>query len=641
MKNLLATALIAALAFHNADAQYICNPLNLPYRYSLDGGYREAADPSLIRLTPSPSPNGEGSSDGEYYLFASKCGCYFHSTDLQHWTPVKSNLPIEGYAPAVEQMDGKLYFTHSVGTTKIYVTDDPKSGVWQQVNGAGTRSDLADPMLLYTGGKMYIYWGSSGDPTSWLSGQELSTTTLKPIGNAVDLVSCNKEQLGWEVPGDYNNKSGNPWLEGSFVTPYNGKYYFQYSSPGTEVKSYNNAVYVADDPLGPYTVQRHNPFCYRPEGFIASAGHGSTFQDNYGNWWHITTGTISVRHMFERRLVMYPVFFDADGEMWAYTGFGDWPMKMPDHKISSPEELQTGWQLLSYRKRCKASSAATGRRSTYATDENIRTWWSAKTGNEGEWLRVDLGNECDINAVQVNFADFNSAIKGDTTDVYKYKVEVSNDDASWTVVADKSANTDNAPHDLIVFDQPVKGQYVRVTNVHTPSGFFSLSGLRVFGTNAHVAAPAEAQLATVVRDTADRRTVSLTWDAVSGASGYNIRYGYAPDKLYLNYEVLGGTTKKLTINSLNTAEEYYFTIDTWNEAGITRGTKIMSTADGTPTAIGSVNFDKPRGNSTLRQGVYTIDGRAIKLNAQSSMLHASGLPRGLYIMGGKKVVKAE
>lgn len=584
MKKKLTMCLLAAVFFvQGTQAQFLCNPLNIPYRYSLDGGYREAADPSLINF------------NGEYYLFASKCGAYFHSTDLVNWTPVESNLPIEGYAPTVEAMNGKLYFTHSVGTTKIYVTDNPKSGVWEEVKGGGTKSNQNDPMLCYVNDKMYLYWGSSGDPSQYLCGQELSTETLKPVGKVASLVGFNNDKLGWEVPGDYNeNKDGNPWLEGTFVTPYNGKYYLQYSAPGTEAKSYCDAVYVSDEPLGKYTVQRHNPFCYRPEGFVASAGHGSTFQDNYGNWWHISTGTISKRHMFERRLVMYPVFFDKDGEMWAYTGFGDWPMKMPDHKITSPDELMSGWQLLSYKKSAKASSAATGQRGSYAVDENIRTWWSAKTGNEGEWLRVDLGNQCTINAVQVNFADCQSKIVGTTDDVYKYRVEVSDDDETWTVVSDKSDNTANAPHDFIVLDNAVKARYVRVYNVHTPSGFFSLSGLRVFGINSDVSAPAEAQLATVVRDSADRRDVTLTWDQVAGASGYNIRYGYAPDKLYLNYEVLGGATKKLTIRSLNVNEEYYFAIDSWNEGGTTRGTKVLSTVpDGDTGDSLAATFENP------------------------------------------------
>jgi hypothetical protein len=47
----------------------ICNPLNLSYMFSGDKpSYREAADPSLVLF------------QGEYYLFISKSGGYFHST---------------------------------------------------------------------------------------------------------------------------------------------------------------------------------------------------------------------------------------------------------------------------------------------------------------------------------------------------------------------------------------------------------------------------------------------------------------------------------------------------------------------------------------------------------------------------------
>lgn len=48
----------------------ICNPVNLSYRFCLDTpSRREAADPTMVVFK------------GEYYLFASKSGGYFHSTD--------------------------------------------------------------------------------------------------------------------------------------------------------------------------------------------------------------------------------------------------------------------------------------------------------------------------------------------------------------------------------------------------------------------------------------------------------------------------------------------------------------------------------------------------------------------------------
>jgi len=43
--------------------------------------------------------------------------------------------------------------------------------------------------------------------------------------------------------------------------------------------------------------------------------------------------------------------------------------------------------------------------------------------------------------------------------------------------------------------------------------------------------------------------------------------------LYHNYQVLG--SESLTIRSLNSSQKYYFTIDTFNEKGITKGKNII------------------------------------------------------------------
>jgi hypothetical protein len=50
---------------------------------------------------------------------------------------------------------------------------------------------------------------------------------------------------------------------------------------------------------------------------------------------------------------------------------------------------------------------------------------------------------------------------------------------------------------------------------------------------------------------------------------YRCRY----DKMYQTYQVLG--TNSLTINSLKSSQTYYFTIDSFNESGVTKGEKII------------------------------------------------------------------
>lgn len=64
-----------------------------------------------------------------------------------------------------------------------------------------------------------------------------------------------------------------------------------------------------------------------------------------------------------------------------------------------------GWMLLSRAKKAEASSQQEGFAVANAFDENVQTWWCAKTGDAGEWLKVDLGKLCRVEAVQVNFAD--------------------------------------------------------------------------------------------------------------------------------------------------------------------------------------------------------------------------------------------
>ena len=559
---LLFSVLLTACEKTNNCFKTICNPVNLSYRFSLDSpSWREAADPSMIKFKD------------EYYLFLSKSGGYFHSTDLIHWNLITTDdLPIEKYAPTVMEMNGEIYFTASIATNKIYKSRDPKSGKWELVTDQFPYI-LADPMLFYDSDndKVYLYYGSGA--ATPMMGMELDKNSFMPKGEATSLFYSNAEKYGREVSGDYNtNYKHTSWLEGAWMNKYKGKYYLQYAVPGTEFKSYSNGVYVSEHPLGPFTLLRHNPFSYKPEGFVNGIGHGSTFQDIHGNYWNIGTSTISKRHMFERRVSLYPVFFDKDGDAYAYTAWGDYPMIVPDKKVSSPQDLFPEWMLLSYKKEVETSSTLEGYPAANAVNEDIRTWWSAKTADKGEFMTVDLGQNSKIYAIQINFADQDAMISGkvDST-FYQYRIEDSQDGITWNMTVDKSENKAEAPNDYIQLDKPVNARYVRITNIYFPSGKFSISGLRVFG-KVDKPLPAVAQFTQLVRSNDNRRTIELTWNEVNDATGYNIRFGTDKDKLYHNYLVY--QTNKVSINILNADQTYYFTIDSFNEAGVTKGKEI-------------------------------------------------------------------
>jgi hypothetical protein len=279
-----------------------------------------------------------------------------------------------------------------------------------------------------------------------------------------------------------------------------------------------------------------------------------------------------VNHKFERRLALFPAVFDEEGILYANTGFGDYPLIIPDQKISEPGELFPGWMLLSYDKPVRVSDAMEGQPGENAVDEEIRTAWNAKSGSGGEWISVDLEKEYNICALQVNFADVNGTmLTGDDGCHYQFRVEYSHDGESWKMLDDQSAARNNSPHYYLQLEQPVRSRFVKITNDYFPGGHFSISGFRIFGTGEYDK-PGEPGQMTIMRDSTDRTTAQLSWSASPVATGYNVRYGTDRERLYHQHLVYGDTT--LILRSLEADARYYFALDAFNENGISRSGSI-------------------------------------------------------------------
>lgn len=560
------TALITLAGTMPLQAQVVCNPMNLSYRFRPEinePSRREAADPTMVFFQDA------------YFLFASKTGGYWWSDNLVSWNLVETRqIPTEDYAPTVVAIGDTLYFlASSPNKCALLKSGAPKQGFWQ-VACDSFPIPVADPALfLDTDRRLYLYWGCSNkDP---LYAVELDIkNNFAPLGQPVKILYPNPKIHGWENPGDYNELTAQaPWIEGAWVNKFESNYYLQYAGPGTEFKSYADGVYVSPNPLGPFKLQKHNPFACKPEGFVCGAGHGSTFTDRYGNIWHIGTMTISVKHMFERRLGLFPAFLDQDGELFAYTGLGDYPFLIPQKKIKSPAELSLDWMLLSYKKKITASSCLDTHPAQLANDEDIRSFWSADTHKKGQWLQIDLGALDTINALQVNFAESAATIKARTSECYyQYQIEGAADGRQWKLLIDKSTAVLDTPHDFVVFEKPLQTRYVRISGLYVPDGYFALSDLRIFG-KAHGGKPACPAQCTAIRDTADRRVVKLTWDSVKEATGYNIRYGADRGKRYSDYMIYG--KHDLVINSLHADHPYYFSITAFNENGQSQSSPII------------------------------------------------------------------
>jgi len=538
-----------------------CNPLNLDYRIQPgDPCRREAADPACLVYK------------GDYYLFASKSGGYWWSSDFVNWTLVSPpNLPLEAYAPAVMDYGGALYFMAS-GAGKLYRSTDPKqAGSWSVVGPV--RGDTDPALFADDDGRVWLYYGCSQGGAIW--GVELDPTNMfREINSPFRCLHGNEKAHGWEVPGDDNlggvlggRLQTVPWVEGAWMTKRKGRYYLQYAAPGTHWKSYGDGVYAASSPTGSFTYADYSPFSFKPTGFMTGAGHSSTFQDRYGVWWHLVTGVVSVNHIFERRLALYPVVFSPKGDMCARTYLGDLPQYLPGRNPHPERGNLAGWMLLSWGKAAEASTSLAEHPASSAFDEDIKTWWSASSGRSNEWLRVDLGSVKTIHAVQVNFAEQEVTARGRGSELGQtYRLDCSRDGNTWTTLVDQCDRTRDRPHDYIELEHPVMARHVRLSNgVTSGGGKFAVRDLRVFGLGTG-RPPGVVASVSVLRFRPDPRRVTINWKPSARAEGYIIRYGIRPDALNSQYEVRGTTI--LTINSLNSETSYYVAVDAFNESGV-------------------------------------------------------------------------
>lgn len=544
-----------------------CNPVNLDYGYTPIPGFTEwgrhraTADPVIVNYK------------GDYYLFSTNQWGYWWSPDLLRWNfiPRKFLRPWnEGYdelcAPAVGIVGDTMIVFGSTYTRQftIWMSTDPKGGQWKPLVDSFDIGGWDPAFFTDDDGRLYMYNGSSNRYP--LYGIELNRKTFQPIGTRKEMYLLEPDRYGWQRFGEYlDNTFLDPFIEGAWMTKHNGKYYFQYGAPGTEFSGYADGVVVGTSPLGPFTPQS-DPFSYKPGGFARGAGHGATFQDRWNNWWHVSTIVLSVKNNFERRIGIWPAGFDKDDLMYANTTFGDYPHYLPSGPADHLKSRFTGWMLLNYNKPVTVSSTLGSYYPNFAVDENIKTYWSAATGRKGEWIQTDLGTLSTVRAVQLNYADQDAEFLGKQTGTYhQYILYHSADGKSWKVLQDKSRNTTDVPHDYVELESPVQARFIRLENIHMPTGKFALSGLRVFG-NGNGPKPDAVKTFVVLRTEKDKRSAWIKWSPVDNAYAYNIYTGTAPDKLYNC--IMVHSANEYYYKAMDREQPYYFAIEAINEAGV-------------------------------------------------------------------------
>ncbi|CAM2844363.1 F5/8 type C domain-containing protein [Flavobacterium succinicans] len=572
----LAVALLLTLFFGSVQAQQktYCNPINIDYGYCpipnfvTQGKHRATADPVITFFK------------GNYYLFATNQWGYWHSKDMLDWKFVSRKFLRPEHKVYDELCAPSLSFVNDtllvVGSTHgkefpIWMSKNPTKDDWKELVHK-SEAGAWDPQIFWDKEKdeVYEYYGSSN--VYPLYGVKLNRKTFQPEGEVIPLIALNEHEHGWERFGENNdNTFMQPFMEGAFMTKHKGTYYLQYGGPGTEFSGYGDGVYTSKNPLGPFEYQSHNPFSYKPGGYARGAGHGATFEDANDAFWHVSTIVVGTKNNFERRLGIWPAGIDKDGILYSNTAYGDYPTFLPAQQKSHGQESFSGWMLLNYNKPVSVSSTLGGFQANNAVNEDIKTYWSAKTGGKGEWIISDLGEVSTINAVQINFADQDATLMGkpETTSGHKYILSVSDNQKNWKVIADKSKSTKDVPHEYLEFEKPIKGRYLKIENIAMPDGKFAISGFRAFG-KGNGKAPAMvknfAPLRSGPKVKGERRNVWFKWEQEPQADGYVIYFGKSPDKLYGSVMVYG--KNEYYLNALDRSDAYYFQIEAFNNNGI-------------------------------------------------------------------------
>jgi DUF971 family protein len=362
----------------------------------------------------------------------------------------------------------------------------------------------------------------------------------------------------------------------------------QYAAPGTQFNVYADGVYIGETPLGPFTYMKNNPMSFKPGGFTNGAGHGITVKQTNGQYWHFGTMALASNSHWERRLCMFPTYFDNEGLMHSNTAYGDYPRFGPGHPTKAGEHC--GWMLLSYKGKTTVSSSmmqivkSTATDNDYditeielekneageinaevLTDENPKSFWVAEANDNQQWVKIEMLQPVNVYAFQLNFHDHESGIYTRVEGLHhRFILEVSEDGEKWQTAVDRSNSYKDSPNAYIVLNQPVKARFVRYKNIEVPGNNLAMSEIRVFGLGLGKK-PAEVKDFKVTRQS-DRRDAAFSWKPVKGAQGYNIRWGIAPDKMYQSWQLYD--VSEHFMRCLDRDTPYYFSIEAFNENGI-------------------------------------------------------------------------
>lgn len=439
------------------------------FRTTADIYVQQIADGTLVMHA-----SGSMQKNGEYG------GCWT-SKDYINWEYHDMNLCVT--APTFVEIGDKYYLCGN--GSEVYVSDypwGPWTGMGKFKMPDGSEKGFSDVcFFLDDDGRLYLSY-SIGSP---IMGCELNPANPTEVLTE-PVVIWNSDGRNWyERFGSGNQNSVAGYTEGSQIFKYNGIYYLQVATNGTENTSYCMAVKKSTEgPLSGYQYQKNNPVAFNLDNFVPAAGHGNFMVDQDNNLVCFYTQVIGYENTFDRRVGMDICWLDENNDI--HVNITDTPQLAPNLIANPAAGGDLGLaQVCTIGNNYWVSSYSAGRHPFYAVDFESTTWWQPEADDEAPVFMAGLGGIYDVYAIQLNWKELGQFTRYNSV---QYTLEyLSLETGEWTMLYDASKNEIGRAVEYITFDEGVRTISIRLNILGTSEVPVGVSGFRIFGENMTLA----------------------------------------------------------------------------------------------------------------------------------------------------------
>ena len=233
----------------------------------------------------------------------------YHSTDMVHWEQIGNALNREVgqvWAPDLQKINGKYYIYFPASFQLYVVYADSMEGPWSEPIDLGVRA--IDPGYASDGKGKQILYANNG-----------RSVPLAPDGLSVE-GQLKHAYDAWPIPKDWIIECR--CLESPKIFKRGEWFYLVSAEGGTSgpATSHMAVVHRSSSVEGPWELSPYNPLVhtYSADEPWWSKGHGTIFQDHFGDWWIVYHAYRNGRHDLGRHTLIEPVTWTKDG--WPVIG---------------------------------------------------------------------------------------------------------------------------------------------------------------------------------------------------------------------------------------------------------------------------------------------------------------------------------